>query len=294
MPFRSTRPFRAPVRAGATLTLSVCLGALFHAQAPAGQQRQESPASSPPPKTATAQTYPPAMVQAGAPLFASQCGFCHGRDAMGGETGPDLTRSQLVADDVKGDKIGPVIRTGRPEKGMPPFTQLSADEVMTLVAFIHTQKTLAESAEGGRRSVSEEDLQTGNAQAGLAYFNGPGGCTACHSATGDLAGVASRYRGLQLLQRMLYPAGRGGRGGAPPYQPSVTVTLPDGQAVSGKLTYRDEFTIAMTDSNGWPRSWPAHAVKYAIEDKREAHAELLGKYTDAAMHDVLAYLDTLR
>ena len=56
------------------------------------------------------QSYPPAQVQAGQPLFSAQCGFCHGRDAAGGESGPDLTRSALVAADVRGDKIGPVVQ----------------------------------------------------------------------------------------------------------------------------------------------------------------------------------------
>lgn len=313
MPFRSTRSFRAPVWAGATLMLSVWLGALFQAQAPTPQPpapaatqppatappppaqppRQASPAAVPPPKTAVEQTFPPAMVQAGTPLFASQCGFCHGRDAMGGETGPDLTRSTLVAEDIKGDKITPIIRTGRIDKGMPPFPQLSADDMMALVAFIHTQKASAESSVGGRRSVEESDLQTGDATAGRAWFEGTGGCTACHSATGDLAGVASRYRGLTLLQRMLYPGGRP-REGTVAYQPTVTVTLPDGGTVSGTLTYRDEFTIALTDAAGWPRSWPTRGVKYAVEDKRDGHVAALGKYSDADMHNVLAYLQTLR
>src|ERR1700704_1342160 len=67
------------------------------------------------------ETYPAAQVKAGEPLFVAYCGFCHGRDAMGGETGPDLTRSELVADDVKGDKLAPMIKNGRVDKGMPAF-----------------------------------------------------------------------------------------------------------------------------------------------------------------------------
>lgn len=293
---------RSSARAGswlaATLMLSVWLGALFHAQgqppaAPAPPQRpqQASPASVRPTPAGPPQTYPAAQVEAGRTLFSAQCGFCHGRDAMGGETGPDLTRSAVVAEDVKGDTIGPVVRSGRPDKGMPPFN-LAADDLMSIVAYVHDQKNKAESAEGGRRTVEEADLQTGDAQAGRAYFEGPGGCTACHSPTGDLSGVAGRYRGLQLLQRMLYPGGRGRRGGEA-YAPAVTVTTPQG-TVSGRLDYRDEFTIAITDTNGWHRSWPASQVTFTVDDKREAHAALLGKYTDKDMHDVLAYLQTLR
>jgi len=236
--------------------------------------------------------YSPEQIRAGEVFFVSQCGFCHGRDAMGGETGPDLTRSIVVAEDVKGDKIGPVVRTGRPEKGMPA-NNLSDTDLGNVVAFIHDQKRKADSLEGNRRTVDVADLQTGNAQAGEQYFNGPGGCAKCHTPTGDFAGLATRLQGLQLMQRMLYPSGRG-RGGRAPYAPSVTVTPRNGPAVTGRLAYRDEFTIALTDDSGWYRSWPTTQVKYVVDDKLEAHAAQLPKYTDADMHNVLAYLQTLK
>lgn len=256
-----------------------------------GPPRAESPASQRPPQ-APPQSYPAEQIEAGRVLFSAQCGFCHGRDAMGGETGPDLTRSTLVAEDVRGDKIAPVVRAGRPEKKMPGFQFADAD-IAALVAFIHDARTKAESLEGGRRAVDVADLQTGNAEAGRRYFEGPGGCTKCHSATGDLAGVASRMQGLTLMQQMLYPTGRG-RGARPLTPPAVTVTLPSGQTIGGKLAYRDEFTIAMTDSAGIYRSWLASRVKFAVTDPREAHFAQLGKYTNADLHDVLAYLQSLK
>lgn len=261
----------------------------------AGQgPRTMSPASQRPPETVTPQSYPPEQVAAGRTLFGAQCGFCHGRDAMGGETGPDLTRSQFVAEDVRGDKIGPLLHTGRPDKGMPAFN-LSESDVASIVAFVHDSKKHVDSLEGNRRTVDVADLQTGDAQAGQDYFNGPGGCTKCHSPTGDLAGIATRYQGLQLLQRMLNPTSGRGRGGAQAVSPvKVTVTLASGQTVAGTLAYRDEFTIGLRDADGWYRSWPAGAVRFTIDDPLEAHFDQLGKYTDKDMHDVLAYLETLR
>jgi len=260
--------------------------------APQGGGRQGSPASVRPPQSVSNDVYPAAQVAAGQALFASQCGFCHGRDAMGGETGPDLTRSQVVAEDVRGDKIGPIVHSGRPEKGMPPFA-MSDTDLANVVAYVHDQKRKAESNEGNRRTVDVADLQTGNADKGQQFFNGAGGCAKCHQPTGDFAGLATRLQGLQLLQRMLYPGGRG-RGGKPPYAPTVTVTPPNGAPVTGRLTYRDEFTISLVDDGGWSRSWPVSAVKVAVDDKLQAHAALLPKYTDADMHDVLAYLQTLK
>jgi cytochrome c oxidase cbb3-type subunit 3 len=256
------------------------------APAPPQGRGQSSPASQRPPQTATPQQYPPEQVDAGRTRFGAQCGFCHGRDAGGGEGGPDLTRSALVAADVRGDRIGPVVRSGR--NSMPPFN-LSDTDLTAIVAYIHDQKTQADSAVGGRRGVDVTDLQTGNATAGKRYFDNA--CTKCHSATGDLSGLAARLQGLQLLQRMLYP---GGPPRDPNRAPQVTVTLASGQVVTGRLAFRDEFTIALTDASGWYRSWPAKQVRFTVDDPLQAHVEQLGKYTDADMHDVLAYLQSLR
>jgi cytochrome c oxidase cbb3-type subunit III len=256
----------------------------------AGQGRgAQSPASQRPPQTVNPQSYPPEQVKMGQARFASQCGFCHGRDAAGGETGPDLTRSILVAEDSRGDKIGPMLRAGRPEKGMPAF-DLNATELAAIIAFIHDQKTQAESVSGGRRSVDVADLQTGNADAGRQYFNGAGACAKCHSPTGDLAGIATRFQGLPLLQRFLYPTS----GRPAPAPPKVTVTLPSGEKITGPVVSRDEFTIVMTDSTGARRTWMTSDVKFTIDDPLAAHFEQLGKYTDNDMHNVYAYLQTLR
>jgi cytochrome c oxidase cbb3-type subunit 3 len=280
------------------LTLIVLLIAVCQAPSPAPAapppQRppaEASPAAQAPPKPASPQTYPAEQVRAGAPLFAAQCGFCHGRDANGGQTGPDLTRSPLVAEDVRGDKIGPVVRSGRPEKGMPPFNLGDAD-LAAIVAFIHDQKAKSELQQGGRRGVELSDLQTGDATAGQAFFNGAGGCAKCHSPSGDLADVAVRLKGLELLQRMLYPSGRGDDGQSK--SGKAVVTLPSGETISGRLAYHDEFTIALHDADGWYRSWRTSEVKFTIDDPLEAHAALLPKYTDADMHNVLTYLQTLQ
>ena len=264
------------------------------AQAPAGQAKTQppvpgqSPASLPPPQTVTPQTYPVEQIQAGEGRFTSQCGFCHGRDAAGGETGPDLTRSALVAQDTRGDKIGPLLRRGRPERGMPSF-DLTAADLGALVAFIHAQKTKFETLGGGRRAVDAADLATGKADAGRRYFNRKGGCSGCHSATGDLAHIASRYQGLQLLQRMLYPSGQ-----PAPAPPKVSLTLPEGQSIVAPLAGQDEFTITVLDPAGARKMYARSAVKFKIDDPMSAHFDQLGKYTDKDMHDVYAYLETLK
>jgi cytochrome c oxidase cbb3-type subunit 3 len=235
-------------------------------------------------KATTESKYPAELVEQGATLFQQRCAFCHGRDAAGGETGPDLTRSKLVASDVDGEKIGAVVRNGRPEKGMPPF-DVADEQVAGLTAFIHTQQKNARSRPGGRKGVDASDLQTGNAQAGKQYFEGAGGCTKCHSPSGDLAGIANRHQGLELERRMLYPEDA---------KSGVSVTLASGKTVTGVLAYLDEFTVGLTDEAGSYHSWRIRDVHYKVDAPVDAHVALFSKYTDADIHNLMAYLQTLR
>jgi len=221
---------------------------------------------------------------AGEALFQQNCSFCHGRDAQGGETGPDLTESRLVRRDRTGDEIAKVIHEGRPDNKMPAFN-FNPQETRSIIAFIRMREAEAVARPGGRRGVSVADLQTGNAEAGKRYFDGAGGCTKCHSASGDLAGIASRYEGLELEERMLYPADAKSR---------VTVTLASGEKVSGVLAYRDEFTVALRDAHGVYHSWRADRVHFTVDAPVEGHVDLFSKYSDADIHNLMAYMQTLR
>ena len=284
---------RVKQRHGFVLSALVLTAALCCAQSGEGQ---ESPAvNSAAAKPVASVPATAEQITAGKALFASQCAFCHGRDAGGGESGPDLTASELVEQDVHGDKIGVVVRNGRPGKGMPAFGNIDDQQLAALAAFIHDRK--ANAKEGRRRTVDVADLQTGNAEAGMRYFNGAGGCAKCHSPSGDLAGIGGKVQGLELLRRMLYREPEVGPNGHAAESskaiPTVAVTLPSGQTVTGKLAYRDEFTIGLIDPSGWYRSWPVTQVKFTVTDPLEAHIAQLGKYTDEDIHNVLAYLQTL-
>jgi hypothetical protein len=141
---------------------------------------------------------------------------------------------------------------------------------------------------------SDRNIVTGDPKAGEAYFNGAGGCRNCHSVTGDLAHVASRYQAVNLQNRWLWPGGggRGGRGGA--MQTTATIALPSGEKVTGVIKRLDDFDVSIYDSTGNYRSWPRDRVKVEIADPLAAHRELLDKYTDADVHNVTAYLVTLK
>jgi cytochrome c oxidase cbb3-type subunit III len=221
--------------------------------------------------------------QPGRAIFQQNCSFCHGRDAMGGETGPDLTRSKLVTGDKTGDQILTVVREGRPGNKMPAFN-FSSQQLQDLLAFIRARVAEVAAHPGGRRGVDVSDLQTGNLDAGKAYFNGAGGCAKCHSPTGDLAGIANRYEGLRLEERMLYPWNT---------KSAVTVTLPSGETISGTLAYLDEFTVALRDASGTYRSWSTSRVRYKVDAPVNAHVDQFPKYTDDDIHNLMAYLQSL-
>lgn len=216
--------------------------------------------------------------------FAQTCGFCHGADANGGAEGPNLMRSALVRHDENGSLIGPVIRDGRPAKGMPAIP-LNNNQIADVVAFLH--KRLDES---DRRSPRRPDydlklLLTGDAAAGKTFFYGAGGCSKCHSPTGDLAGIAKKYPPADLQSRFLYPSG---------IEKTATVTTSSGEQFKGNLFYVDQFRIAIKDASGWYHSWPRSEVKVRIHDPLAAHLELLPKYSEAGMHNMFAYLETLQ
>jgi cytochrome c oxidase cbb3-type subunit III len=232
----------------------------------------------------SSETKPSPGVERGKTAYAGNCAFCHGEDATGGR-GPDLVRSSLVAHDVGGDQIGPVILNGRPSKGMPPL-HLSGSQIQDIAAFLHYRQAQGLASAHLPENYALKWMLTGNAAAGKAYFNGAGKCKDCHSPTGDLAHVATRYAPLDLESKMLYPHGQDHR--------TVTVTLPSGKTIEGPLDHLDEFTVSLHDSAGWYRSFPLDQVTVSVHDPLAAHRQLLDKVTQADVHNLFAYLETLK
>ena len=243
-----------------------------------------------------------AAADLGRKVWAAECITCHGTYARGSDNGPNLVRSDIVLHDRYGDHIAPFLRKGHPMQGGAPSISLTAAQISQLAHFLHQRvyDTLR-----GSPIFQMHDILTGDAQAGAAYFKGEGGCTSCHSVTGDLKGVASKYDPPALLAKFLNPrtGGRGGRGGrgargAPPpgtKQVTVTVTPPSGPAITGVPVVYDDFDVTIRDDAGEYHSWTrTPALKVVKNDPFAAHDVLLTKYTDKNMHDLLAYLVTLK
>lgn len=237
----------------------------------------------------------PALVQRGQGLYSVNCASCHGSEARGGETGPNLLRSPIVLDDVNGETLLPVVRAGRPDRGMPARPDLTEDQVKAVAAFLRNLRTTGR--DPGRHRPAT--IVVGDAAAGQAIFTKK--CGNCHSTAGDLKGVASRYpdpRQLQQTWLVGAPSGRG-RGAAfaaPARRVTLTVRLPTGEKVEGLQARLDDFVVALTTPDGSTRTFfrNGDVPKIEIHDPLQAHRDLVPTYTDAEIHDVTAYLITLK
>jgi cytochrome c oxidase cbb3-type subunit 3 len=238
--------------------------------------------------------YDPVILESGKKTFSANCAFCHGGNAKGGESGPDLLRSLTVLHDEDGELIGKVLQNGRVDKGMPKFN-FTPGQVAEIVAFLHDGVRAA--AQRGTYKIL--DILVGDAKAGQAYFNGAGRCTSCHSVTGDLLHVGSKYDPVNLQQKVVMPReGRsfGRRTMDKGTAVTATVTLPSGEIVSGLLNKIDDFAISVIDRNGDYRSFSREGdvPKVELHDPVRAHTELLKQYTDDDIHNLTAYLVTLK
>lgn len=252
------------------------------------------------PQQQVAPGFDPAAVERGQQLLTVECGFCHGSNARGGAQGPDLTRSALVQNDENGKQLGEFLRVGRPDRGMPRY-ELTNAQVSDLAAYLHSSIDLA----ANRRLYQILDIVVGDPKAGEAFFNGAGKCGTCHSAGGDLKAVGSKYDAVTLQGRILMPRSSGR--GAGPAVPTpaylernavrATVTLPSGQSFSGNLVRLTDFDVILYDAAaGQQRSWlrSGDVPKVTLTDPLQAHVDMWTKWTDADMHNMTAYLASLK
>jgi mono/diheme cytochrome c family protein len=228
-----------------------------------------------------------AAAKKGEPLYQQNCGGCHGADARGAQ-GPNLLRSAVVLHDEKGEAIGALVRSGRPQAGMPAYPNLSADELYNLAEYLHLQVELT--ANRGTYGATYAGLRnevSGDARKGEAYFDGAGGCRGCHSATGDLAHIGTRFPEASTLQaRILWPAS--------PAPPRARITTSSGETYEATIRTLNDFDLSFTDAAGNYRYARRADVKIEYDRSLAGHRALLGKYTDDDIHNLTAYLVTLK
>ncbi|HEX4168099.1 MAG TPA: c-type cytochrome [Bryobacteraceae bacterium] len=226
-----------------------------------------------------------AAVKLGEPLYQQNCAACHGQNARGGE-GPNLVRSPVVLHDVKGEEIGQVVKNGRPQAGMPAFPGLKPEEVYQIAEYLHQQVENAANRGLYNGLYANQRSQTsGDAKQGEQFFAAH--CASCHSATGDLAHIAAKYSQAAVMQaHFIWPA--------PKSAGEATVKTAAGQTVKGTIIRLDDFDVALRDPSGEYHDWPRNQVTVEADDKLSGHRALLPKYRDADLHNLTAYLLTLK
>lgn len=242
----------------------------------------------------------PAQVARGKLLFGINCRGCHGADLRGGDLGgPNLLRSQVALSDVNGELIIPIIHGSRQSMGMPAIPLSDAD-ASAVAAYV---RSVIESIQVQGAPPTQKEppsILIGNATEGKTYFAVK--CGGCHSVTGDLTNIATRIPDPKKLQdawlaggteqEFEQPAG----GDSSRRTVTATVTLPSGESVKGRLLRIDEFLVTLTLADGSQRTFrrDRNRPTVVIDDPLKVHRDLLPTYTDKDIHDLTAYLVTVK
>jgi cytochrome c oxidase cbb3-type subunit 3 len=237
------------------------------------------------------------QIARGKTLYGVNCRGCHGADLRGGDLGgPNLLRSQIALSDQDGELIIPIVQGSRQNAGMPAIP-LSPDDDKAVAAYVRSVMAMI-GVQGTPPSVGREapSVLVGNAAEGQAYFAVK--CSNCHSPSGDLKGIAERIPDARILQTTWVAGGRERRGTASSNArtATATVTLASGESVEGQVVRIDDFLVTLQLADGTARSFGRNGAepKLVVRDPMQVHRDLLPQYTDKDIHDVTAYLVTLK
>ncbi|MCB1021427.1 MAG: c-type cytochrome [Bryobacterales bacterium] len=281
---------RAKIAAPALLALGLAVSAIAQGPPRRGPRPPEFPAQQ-------RELADEATITRGEQIYTANCRFCHGADLRGGDSGgPNLLRSKLVFNDKEGELIGPVVIQGSNTPGggmMPPIPMPPAD-IKALAGYLHkvqsTMRGQGNPPEGGEK---ELNVLVGDVNAGKDYFAST--CASCHKAS-DMKGLSAKFPEAMDLQNYWVRGSGDPRvtGKAP--SPSTVVVKQGGKTFEGELVRYDDFTVSLKQKDGQYRSFSRTAgpIEVEIDDPKQAHLNLLPKYQDKNIHDVTAYLASLK
>jgi cytochrome c oxidase cbb3-type subunit III len=220
----------------------------------------------------------------GVSLFQQNCAVCHGRQARGA-MGPSLLTSDEVLADDHGERLSSFLKNGRPEKGMPAFATMPDDQLKDIAEFLHLQ--VEEVANRGTYHVL--NIVVGNAVKGRVYVAAH--CMSCHTAQA-FAHIGSRFHSPEQLQRQwVWPL----RFRDSSLAVTAAVKTLDGVTVTGRVTQVSDFRIALVDHTGKTHVIDREpGVEVQIKDPLAAHQQMIMSLRNDDMHNVTAYLATLK
>ena len=245
----------------------------------------------------------PVLIAHGKTLYDVDCQKCHGADLRGTtQGGISLLRSQIILSDQEGELIKPILAGSLKNNGMPAINMTAAD-LTALATYIHSV-IATEKGQGAPPApgVEAPSALVGDAAAGKVFFDAK--CATCHSITGDLQGYGTKYPDAKTAQNLWVSgggAGRRGRGAAAsgatdPRAVTVTVTEPSGESTQGTLLLIDDFLVSLTESDGTVRTFrrDGDVPKVELKDPMQGHKTLLDTMNNKEMHDVTAYLESVK
>ena len=220
----------------------------------------------------------------GAPLYQQSCSFCHGPNARGAE-GPNLIVSDVVLEDDHGEHLVPFLKKGRPEKGMPSFSGAPDEQLKDITEFLHQQVEDV----ANRGTYHMLNILVGDSAKGQAYV--AANCTSCHAA-GSFDHIAAKFPSPDQLQRSwIWPP----RPADNSLAVSATVKMADGTSVSGRLSSLSDFRVVLVDREGQSRTFDrGHTLSVEVEDPLSPHEAMIKTLKNDDMHNVTAYLESLR
>jgi mono/diheme cytochrome c family protein len=238
----------------------------------------------------------------GRAIWARDCIDCHGSQARGSEKGPNIIRTKTVNYDrsspTPGSVLGPFLKAGHPTMSGRASAGFTPDEIVGLAHFLRQR---VNDTMRGSPLFTVGDILVGDRAAGEAFFNGAGKCVSCHlSTTGSLAGIGTRVPApVDIQQRMMFPGtaprGRGAGPGANPNAITVTITPESGPQIAGTLVEQSDFFVTVRLDDGTVRAVRrTPGTKVVITNPLQAHIDLLEVITDRQMHDLVAYLESLK
>jgi cytochrome c oxidase cbb3-type subunit III len=154
-----------------------------------------------------------------------------------------------------------------------------------IAEFVHLQ--VEEVANRGTYRVL--NILVGNAEKGQAYVAGH--CMSCHKAE-TFAHIGSKFRSPQQLQRnWIWPANPADNSLAP----TATVNTQHGRTIAGRVTQVSDFRITLVDQEGKTRVIDrGSGVEVQIKDPLAPHQEFIMTLANDDMHNVTAYLNSLK